>query len=126
MARHRLTPASQPRQQVLELSQLNLGFALSALSVLSKDVENHGGAIDNFRIDNILEFTALARRKFGIGNHGIGTDLLNQKFEFLSLTLAEVSCHVRVSSALKQSVENLCAGSFGQSGKLAQGILGLG
>src|SRR5690606_34403509 len=48
LPRHRLTPAAKPRQEVLQLSEFYLGFALAALCMLAEDIENYGGAIHHF------------------------------------------------------------------------------
>ena len=45
------TPATQARQQVLQLGQLDLGLALAALGVLGEDVEDQRGAVDDLDLD---------------------------------------------------------------------------
>src|SRR5699024_11035338 len=44
---HRLAPAAQSGQQVLQLGQLHLGLALPGLGVLGEDVQDEGGAVDD-------------------------------------------------------------------------------
>ena len=47
----RLTPAAQPRQQVLQLGQLDLRLALPAAGVLGEDVEDQRGAVDDLDLE---------------------------------------------------------------------------
>src|SRR5699024_1291812 len=60
---HRLTPATEARQEVLELRELDLGLALAALGVLGEDVEDQRGPVDDLDLDDVLEGAPLARRQ---------------------------------------------------------------
>ena len=74
LAAHRLTPAAQAREQVLELRELDLRLALAALGVLAEDVEDHRGAVDDLHLDDVLERAPLAGRELGVGDHGVGAE----------------------------------------------------
>jgi hypothetical protein len=60
------TPAAQPRQQVVELSQLDLGLALAALGVLSEDVEDQSGPVDHLDLDDLLQVPQLAGSQLAV------------------------------------------------------------
>ena len=68
LARHRLTPAAQAGQQVLELRELDLRLALTALGVLAEDVEDDRRAVDDLDLDRVFERTPLARGELGVGD----------------------------------------------------------
>src|SRR5690606_30143260 len=94
LARHRLTPATQTRKQVLELGQLNLRLALSALGVLAEDVEDHRGAVDDLDLDDVFERTALARCQLTVDHDGVGSDSGHDVAQLCSLALSEVGARV--------------------------------
>ncbi|GMA93547.1 hypothetical protein GCM10025881_03710 [Pseudolysinimonas kribbensis] len=125
LARHRLAPAAQSRQQVLELRELDLGLALAALGVLAEDVEDHGRAVDDLDLHSVFERAPLARGQFGVGHDGVRPERRDDAGEFLDLAAAEVGRGVRVRSALQQAVEHDGARRLGEGGELAQGVLGL-
>ena len=106
------------------MRKLNLRLALATLRVLSKNVENNRGAIDDLCINHILEFTSLARGQFGICDYGVGTNLLHKKFQLLRFTFAEIGRHVWMRSALQEPVEYLGTCSLGQGGEFAKRVLG--
>src|SRR5206468_4912534 len=63
LAGHRVAPAAQARQQVLQLRELDLRLALAALRVLAEDVEDHGRAVDDLHLDDVLERASLTGRQ---------------------------------------------------------------
>ena len=54
LAGHRLTPTAKAGKQVLQLGEFHLGLALAALGMLAKDVEDHGGAVDDLHLYDVL------------------------------------------------------------------------
>src|SRR5690606_2978116 len=101
---HRLTPAAQPRQKVLELRELDLRLALATLRVLAEDVEDHRGAVDDLDAHDILEGAALARRQLGVGDDRVGAERRDDPRELLRLPLAQVRAGVGMRSTLQQTV----------------------
>src|SRR5690606_5898750 len=65
-------PAAQPRQEVLQLGQLDLRLALAALGVLGEDVEDQRGAVDDLDLDDVFELTQLARGQLAVADHRVG------------------------------------------------------
>ena len=94
--RHRVTPAAQARQQVLELGEFDLRLALAALGVLAEDVEDDGGAVDDLHLDDVFECAPLARGELGVGDHGVGAERLHDRGELGSLASTEVGAGVGV------------------------------
>ena len=71
-AAHRLAPAPQAGQQVVELRELHLGLALPAAGVQREDVEDQGGAIDHLHAEPFLERAELPGRELLVQDHGVG------------------------------------------------------
>ena len=71
---HGLAPAAQTRQQVLKLGQLHLCLALTGLSVLGKNIEDEGGAINDLSVDDVFQPAALGGSQLLIDDDGIGLD----------------------------------------------------
>ena len=122
---HRVTPAAQAREQVLELRELDLRLALAALGVLAEDVEDHGRAVDDLDLDDVLERTPLARGELGVGDHGVGAERGDEVAQLLRLAPAEVGRGVGVRPALQHAVEDDGAGGLGEGRELAQRVLGI-
>ena len=125
LAAHRVTPAAQAREQVLELRELDLRLALAALGVLAEDVEDHGRAVDDLDLDDVLERTPLTRGELGVGDHGVGADGGDDVAQLLGLAAADVGRRVGVRPALQHGVEDDRAGGLGEGGELAQRVLGI-
>ena len=66
--------AAKARKQVFELGKFDLGLALAALGVLAEDVEDDGGAVDDFDPYDVLQCAPLARCQFAVDNDGIRSD----------------------------------------------------
>ena len=125
LARHRLTPATQARQEVLQLGQLDLRLALPALRVLGEDVEDQRGAVDDLDLDDVLEGAALARRELGVADDGVGALGDDDVAQLDGLALAEVGGGVGVRPALDDTGEHLGPGGLGERGELAHRVLGV-
>src|SRR5690606_27432664 len=68
----RPAPAAQPRQQVAELGQLDLGLALAAPRVLGEDVQDERGAVDDLDLDHVLQLPELAGGQLTVADDGVG------------------------------------------------------
>ena len=125
LAGHRLAPAAQARQQVLELRELDLRLALAALRVLAEDVEDDGRAVDDLDLHDVFERTPLARGELGVGDHGVGAERGDDVPQLLGLAAAEVGAGVGVRAPLQQAVEHARTGRLGEGGELAHRVLGV-
>jgi hypothetical protein len=70
--RHLDTASTQPRQQVLELRQLNLQLAFTSPSMFCKNVEDELGAVNYPRIDNFFDIPLLRGGEVVIEQQEIG------------------------------------------------------
>ena len=91
---HRLTPAAQPRQQVLQLGQLDLRLALPALGVLGEDVEDQRGPVDDLDLDDVLELAQLAGGQLAVADDGVGAGGDDDVAQLLGLAGADVGRRV--------------------------------
>ncbi len=125
LARHRLAPAAQAGQQVLQLSQLDLRLALPGLGVLGEDVEDQGGPVDHLDLDDVLEATALRRAQLAVADDGVGAGLGDHVAELGGLAGTQERRRVRLLARLQQGVEHLRPSGLGEGGELRQRHLGL-
>src|SRR5690606_9388067 len=89
------TPAAQPRQQVLELGELDLGLTLPALGVLGEDVEDERGAVDDLHLDDLLEPPQLAGGELAVADHRVRAGGGDHLAQLLGLARADVGRGVR-------------------------------
>ncbi|MDQ0745739.1 hypothetical protein QFZ62_003047 [Clavibacter sp. B3I6] len=125
LARHRVAPSAEARQEVLQLCELDLGLALAALGVLAEDVEDHGRAVDDLDLHHVLEGAPLAGRELGVGDDGVRADRRHEGTQLLRLAAAEVGAGVRGGTALEEAVEHHGARRLGQGRELAHAVLGV-
>ncbi len=126
LATHRVTPAAQTRQQVLELREFDLGLALAALGVLAEDVEDHGGAINHLDLHHVLQRAALAGCELGVGDDRVGAGCGDQVLQLLRLAPAEVGGGIGMGPPLQHAVEHDGTCRLGEGGEFAQRVLGIG
>ena len=122
---HRLTPAAQAREQVLQLRQLDLRLALLALGVLGEDVEDQRGAVDDLDLDDVLQRAALGRASSPSQIDGVGADGRDDAAQVLRLARAEEGAGSGFCRRCRSAVEHLRPGGLGERGELAQGVLGV-
>src|SRR5690606_34390245 len=113
----------QARKQVLQLRKLNLGLALATRCVLAKDVENHGGAVDDLHFHYVFKCAPLRGRKLGVCDHGICTDSRDQISKLERFSLAKIGCRVWVCATLQHAVEHLSPRGLGESREFTQRVL---
>src|SRR5690606_27903587 len=98
---HRLAPAAQARQEVLELGELDLRLALLGLGVLGEDVEDQGRAVDDLDADDVLEAATLGRCELRVDDDGVGARGRDDVGELGRLARAEVRARVGVRASLE-------------------------
>src|SRR5690606_9784636 len=125
LAAHRVAPAAQARQQVLELRELDLRLALAGLRVLREDVEDHGRAVDDLDLDDVLERAPLAGRELGVCDDGVGALRDDDLAELFRLAAPDVRRGAGVRAALQHAVEHDGTRRLGKRRELAQGVLGV-
>jgi hypothetical protein len=54
LTRHGFTPSAKTGKQVLKLGQFHLRFSLAGFRVLAKNVQDDGGAINHFHLDDVF------------------------------------------------------------------------
>ena len=119
----RLAPTAQPGQEVLQLSQLDLGLALFALGVLGEDVQNQRGPVDHLDLGLLLQGAQLARGQLAVADHRVGTGVDHHVAQLGHLAATDERGGVRPPAPLDQPFEHLRAGGLGERGELDQGVL---
>ena len=115
-----LPHAAHAREVVLELRELDLQLALGAPCVLGEDVEDQLGAVDDSRLQSVLERTLLGRSELVVREEhlgGMGAELLLQLGE---LALADERPRIRVGAMLHERADRRNTGRPGELGELGE------
>ena len=123
---HRLTPTAQPRQHVLHLRQFHLRLALPAGGVLSEDVQDQRGAVDDLYLDDLLQRGQLGGAQFAVADDGVGAGGDDGLAQFGGLARTDVGRRVRLVPALDHALEDLRARGLGQRGEFGETGVGVG
>ena len=75
------------RQVVLELRELDLQLALGRDGVLREDVEDQLRAVDDSRVERVLEVALLRRVELVVDDHALGARLAEADFSSSSFPL---------------------------------------
>ena len=89
-----LPHAPHARQVVLELRELDLELSLGGHRVLGEDVEDQLRAIDDARVERVLERALLRRVELVVDEEHLGARLLVRALQLLELPLAHVGARV--------------------------------
>src|SRR5699024_2638980 len=120
---HRLTPASQAREEVFQLRELDLGLAFLGFRVLGEDVEDERGAIDDLHLHYGFEPAALGRSEFGVNDDGVGAGSGDEIGELPGLSRSQVRGRIGGVASLEHPVEHGRAGGLGKGCELVEGTL---
>src|SRR5262249_47195018 len=91
----RFTPAAQSRQHVLHLRQLDLGLAFLALGVLSEDVQDQRGPVDDLDLHDAFQLPQLAWRQLAVADHRVRPGRRDQFGQLAGLARTHVGRRVR-------------------------------
>src|SRR5262249_57945131 len=91
---------AHPRQVVLELRKLDLELSLGADGVLREDVEDQLRAIDDARLQRVLEVALLRGLELVVDDERLCTEPAEGLLELLGLALADVRPHRRPRALL--------------------------
>jgi succinyl-diaminopimelate desuccinylase len=101
---------AHPGEVVLELSELDLELSLGADSVLGEDVEDQLRAIDDPRLERVLERSLLRRAELVVDDQNFCLRLAIRLLELVELPFANVRARVGKPSALDDLADRLHAG----------------
>ena len=128
----RADPAAEPlevlpepllaRVGVLELGELDLQLALCRVRVLGEDVEDHGGAVDDARLQAVLERALLPGAQRALGRHEVGLEALHGRLQVLEAPAAQVGARLRPVAPLHDGLGDLGARRPQQLAELGQPV----
>ena len=110
---------------MLQLGQLDLQLAFPRAGALGENIENEGSAIEDFAIKDLLQISALRRRKLVVENDGINVSAPAMLGKLIGLAFADERAGAGGSHFLGAVAHDFCTGSGGQFGKFLQGITDL-
>ena len=121
-----LPEAAHAREVVLELGKLDLELALGAPRVLGEDVQDQLRAVDDPRIQRVLEVALLRRGQLVVDEERLRSRFAVCALQLLELPLADVRAAVGTVAVLHQQADRLdarCPRELAQLGDLG-GLLG--
>ncbi len=89
-----LPHSPHPREVVLELRELDLELSLGADGVLGEDVEDQLRAVDDPRLERVLERSLLRRAELVVDDEHLGARISVRLLQLLELPLAHVGAGV--------------------------------
>ena len=115
--------ASEPRQQILMLSEFDLEPALFRLGTTGEYIEDQRRPIYDFDVSqSILQVVLLRRGKFVIANQRIESTSLRQLIQRFEFAFANIYVG-RFFDPLERRADHLSARADGQLAKLCQRVL---
>ena len=125
LATQGLTPATQTRQEVLHLGQRHLRATGLAAGVLSEDVEDEPGAIDDLDLDDVLQVAQLPRAQLAIADDRVSACQHDEFAEFARFARPDVRRRIGPITPLDDAIEDQCPRGLREGGQLAQAALRL-
>jgi hypothetical protein len=110
---------------VLELRQLDLQLALGRVRVVGEDVEDHGRAVHDRHVEQLLEVALLPRGELVVAGDHVGVRRLGERLQLLDLALAQVVVGMRLLTVLHQLADDRHARGAQQLLQLGQ-VVALG
>ena len=104
-----LPHAAHARQVVLELRELDLELSLGGDGVLREDVEDQLGAVDDPRLELVLEQALLRRRELVVDDQHLGLGVPVRLLQLLELPLADVRAWIGMLAVLDEPRHGLDA-----------------
>ena len=104
-----LPHSPHPRQVVLELCELDLELPLGADGVLGEDVEDQLRAVDDPRLERVLERPLLRRAELVVGDQHLGRGVAVRLLQLLELPFADVAARVGEAPVLDDPADRLDA-----------------
>ena len=122
--RERRVALGQPRQQVLELGQLDLELAVPGRGALGEDVEDQLGAVDHAQVEALGEVARLGGREVVVEDHQVDVQLEAADHQVLELAPADHRLRVDPRPALDHVSTTLDPGRARQLAQLRRVDLG--
>ena len=115
----------QPRQQVLQLRELDLQLAFARPRAPREDVEDQLRAVDDLAADLLFDLPQLRRRQLVVEDDDVDVGLGARRGERLDLAGAEEGRRIGLRPLLQHAQHDLGAGGLGQAGELVERALGV-
>ena len=92
--------------------------------MLGENVENEGRAVDDLRVDNVLQPTTLGGGQLLVNDDGVGLDAAHDVGQLAGLARPQVGCGVGLHAALDDTVKHARTGGLRERSQLTQRVLG--
>ena len=115
----------EPRQQILQLRQLDLQLAFAGPRPASEDVEDELRAIDDLAIDFGFDLPQLRRRELVVEDDEIGVGFGARRGERLDLSASEKGRGIRLRPLLQDAEDDLGACRLREAGEFLERAFGI-
>ncbi|MDX6488687.1 MAG: succinyl-diaminopimelate desuccinylase [Gaiellaceae bacterium] len=120
-----LPHAAHPREVVLELGQLDLQLSLGSDGVLGEDVEDQLRAVDDPRLQGVLEGPLLRGVEFAVHEQDLGAGLSIRTLQLVELAFSDIRPPVRMRPVLDEIADGLDHRGAGELMELAELLVGV-
>jgi hypothetical protein len=110
----------QPRQQMLQLRQFNLQFALFCPRPLRENIKDQRSPVEDFAVEHPFQIAALGRGKLVVEDHCVNIRAAAMLGKFVSFAFANESRRAWRNHALQAISDDLPACCGSQFGKFLQ------
>ncbi len=125
LARQMLPLPGEPRQQVLQPRELDLGAGLLAAGALVEDLEDQAAAVHDLDIQDLLEVLHLPAREVVVEDHQVRLELGGLGGHFGGLARADEELRVERLPGLNGLADHFDPGGVRQRSELRQMLFGL-
>ncbi len=115
--------AGESRQEVLVLGQLDLEAAFAGAGASGEDVEDEGGAVEDFSGEGVFQVALLGRAELVVEDDEGVVELGALGLQLGELALADVGGGIGASELLDGAADDAGAGGVGEEGELIEGGL---
>ncbi len=120
--RQRLARSDEPRQEILQLRELDLQLPFPRARAAREDVEDELRAVDDLAAERLLEIAQLRRAQLVVEDDDVDAQFVARRGQRLHFAAAEERRRVGPRALLQHAQDDGRAGGRGEAGKLVERV----
>ena len=116
--------ADEPREQVLELRELDLPLSFLGSRAPGEDVENELRPVEHLPLDERLDIAELRRRELVVEDHHVDVCFVAGERDQIELALSDEGRRVGPRPLLRHTQGDIGAGGVGEAGQFLERLFG--